>query len=306
MQAIIPNIWCTRNAQEAGEFYAGIFDKASSYVEARYPETDLPEFQRSFAGAPQVVGLEIDGTRLTLINAGDEFRPNPALSFMLNFDPLMWDGSDTRARQYFDRVWERLSDGGEILMPLGKYGFSARYGWVQDRYGVSWQLILTDPNGEPRPFLMPVLLFGGEAQNRANEAVDFYLDVFDGSQLGRRELYGESHEAVTTQGPVTPESVLFSDFRLGEQWFVAMDSAVAQPVSFTAGVSLEVRCRDQGEIDRLWNALSAVPAAEQCGWLSDRFGVSWQIVPEHIDELMQRPGAYAKILQMKRIVIADF
>jgi predicted 3-demethylubiquinone-9 3-methyltransferase (glyoxalase superfamily) len=67
-----------------------------------------------------------------------------------------------------------------------------------------------------------------------------------------------------------------------------------------------VQCEDQAEIDRLWNALSAVSEAEQCGWLKDRYGVSWQIVPTDMAELMARPGAFEHMLELKKLVIADF
>lgn len=85
-----------------------------------------------------------------------------------------------------------------------------------------------------------------------------------------------------------------------------MDSGVEQDFSFTAGVSLEVRCEDQDEIDRLWSALSAVLEAEQCGWLADKYGVSWQIVPKSMGDLMERPGAHATLLNQKKIVIAEY
>ena len=165
--------------------------------------------------------------------------------------------------------------------------------------------MLTDPAGDPRPFILPALMFGGPAQNRAAEAVDHYLAAFSGGSfgtcaLGNRALYTEAF------GPVVPGSVQFSDFRIGDQWFVAMDAGMEQDFTFDCGVSLLVHCKDQAEIDRLWERLSAVPEAEQCGWLADRFGVSWQIVPENMEELMQRPHAFEHMLEMKKLVIADF
>lgn len=311
MQKIIPNIWCNENAEEVGTFYAAAFNGiapggSSSSVEARYPgaEDGLADFQLGLAGSPLTVAVEIAGARLTLINADDTFAPNPSISFMLNFDPLFFDGSEETARARIDQLWATLADGGTTLMPLGEHPFSAHYGWVQDRFGVSWQLMLTDPRGEPRPFLIPSLLFGGTAQNRAAEAVDHYVSVFQATgtdaALGNRVFYPDA------KGPVTPESVMFSDFRVGDEWLVAMDSGVEQPFSFGGGVSFEVACRDQVEIDQLWDALSTVPEAEQCGWLADFAGVSWQIVPENMSELMERPNAYAKMMDMKKLVIADF
>lgn len=307
MQKIVPNIWCTRNAEDVGAYYRDVFEDlapggADAAIESRYPGqgAGLADFQLEFAGAPLTVAVTIADTRLTLINAGDEFAPNPAVSFMLNFDPLLFDGDATLARQGLDELWSRLSEGGFVLMPIDAYAFSKRYGWVQDRYGVNWQLILTDPEGEPRPFLVPALTFSGSAQNLAAETVDHYLGLFADSALGQRVTYPEQ------TGPATAGSVMFSDFAIGDQWFTAMDSAVDQPFTFTPGVSLEVQCEDQAEIDRLWEALSAVPEAEQCGWVQDHAGVSWQIVPANMGELMLRPNAYAKLMEMKKIVIADF
>lgn len=300
MQKIIPNIWFNKNAEEAGEFYAAAFPRATTSVGARYPETGLLDFQQEFAGQALVVHLEIEDYRLTFINAGPEFTPNPSISFMLNFDPLRFDGDEAQARAGMDRLWAALAEGGTVLMPLQEYPFSAHYGWVQDRYGVSWQLMLTDPAGEPRPFVIPNLLFGGAAQNHAREAIEFYTSLFEDSRIGTLAEYPEQ------TGPATAGSLMFADFQLAGQWFATMDSGTDQAFSFDCGVSLEVDCADQAEIDRFWGAMSAVPEAEQCGWLADQFGVSWQIVPANMGELMQRPDAYEHMMQMKKIVIADF
>lgn len=300
MQKIIPNIWFNKNAEEAGEFYAAAFPRATTSVGARYPGTGLLDFQQEFAGQALVVHLEIEDYRLTFINAGPEFTPNPSISFMLNFDPLRFDGDEAQARAGMDRLWAALAEGGTVLMPLQEYPFSAHYGWVQDRYGVSWQLMLTDPTGEPRPFVIPNLLFGGAAQNHAREAIEFYTSLFEDSRIGTLAEYPEQ------TGPATADSLMFADFQLAGQWFATMDSGTDQAFSFDCGVSLEVDCADQAEIDRFWGAMSAVPEAEQCGWLADQFGVSWQIVPANMGELMQRPDAYEHMMQMKKIVIADF
>lgn len=298
-QRIVPNVWCNRNAEEAGAFYARVFRPATSTVGARYPD-DAPDWQGEFRGEALTVDVVIDGFLITLVNAADEFAPNPAISFLVNVDPLRYGGDEREARADFDRMWDALVDGGEVLMERDAYPFSARYGWVQDRYGVSWQLILTNPEGEPRPFVIPQLMFCGPAQNRGREAVEWYRSLFEGSRLGLVAEYPEQ------TGPASAGSVMFGEFQLADQWFAFMDSAVEQPFTFVPGVSLEVRCDDQAEIDRLWGALSAVPEAEQCGWLADRYGVSWQIVPANLAELMTRPNAYEHMMAMKKLVIADF
>lgn len=304
MQKIVANIWSSRRAEEAGNFYAAAFPGASMEIESRYPETGLLDFQLGLAGAPLTVAVDIPepagaGTRLVLINAGEEFSPNPSISFMLNFDPALV-GGDRAARAALDKVWGALIVGGKVMMPLEAYPFGPRYGWVEDRYGVSWQLVLGDGAGERRPFVVPTLMFGGAAQNRAAEALSFYTSVFTDAAVGATFPYEEA------TGPATASALMFGEFRIGEQWFAVMDSGVEQEFSFTCGLSLEVKCEGQAEIDRLWDALSAVPEAEQCGWLADKFGLSWQIVPVNMGELLERDGGFERMLQMKKLVIADF
>lgn len=184
-------------------------------------------------------------------------------------------------------------------MPLGEYPFSQRYGWVSDRYGVSWQFILTNPEGEPRPFIIPSLMFGNRAQNRAKEAIDFYTSVF-GGRVGDLAPYPEQ------TGPATAGSLMFGEFELSGQWFAAMDSGVEQDFTFDPGVSLMLECADQAELDRYWEQLSVDPEAEVCGWCVDKFGLSWQVVPVNLGELMTRPNAYAKLMGMGKIEIAAF
>ncbi len=299
MQTIIPNIWFTRNAEEAGTYYASIFDDAASSVTARYPD-EVPAWQAEFAGAVLVVDVAISGYHLTLINAGGEFRPNPSISFMLNFDPLMFGGDEAAARARLDALWARLADGGSALMDIDEYPWSKRYGWIQDRYGVSWQLMLTDPTGDPRPFVIPQLMFSSSVVGKARDAATFYTQLFDDAALGLIAEYPEP------SGAAPAGAVMFGEFRIGTQWFSMMDDGSGGDNPFTPAVSLEVQCQDQAEIDRYWEALTAVPEAEQCGWLADKWGVSWQIVPANMGELMQRPNAYEHMLAMKKIVIDDF
>ncbi|MBN9608309.1 MAG: hypothetical protein BGO26_20245 [Actinobacteria bacterium 69-20] len=293
MQSIVPCIWFDHTAQQAAEFYTSVFPSGRIIDIQRYPTEGLPDFQAEMAGQPLVVQFELAGYEFTGINAGPEFQVNPSISFLLNFDPSV----DPDAKQHLDRLWAALSDGGTALMPLASYPFSPHYGWIADRYGVSWQLMLTDPAGDRRPFITPSLLFGQTNQGRAAEAIDRYTSLFNGA-------VGTMVHQPDTAGPVAGE-VMFADFQLAGQWFSAMDSA-GHDFTFNPGVSFMVRCADQGEIDRLWDALSAVPAAEQCGWLVDRYGVSWQIVPAALGDLMAKPGAYPKLMQMKKIDIAAF
>lgn len=287
MQRITPNIWCNGTADEARDFYLEAF--AGSLVEqTTYPTEGLLDFQRPMAGKTLTNEISLGGFHLILVNAGAEFRPNPSINFFVNFDPSVMD--DPRER--LDALWAALSDGGRVLMELGEYNHSPHYGWVEDKFGVSWQLMLTNPEGDPRPFIVPQLMFGGAAQGRAEEAIQVYTGVFADSAVGNVVKYPDT------------DAVVFSDFTLMGEWFAAMDSAVEQDFTFTEGVSLMVQADGQEEIDRLWDTLAE--QEQPCGWLKDRFGVSWQIVPDNLGELMQRPGAYGKLMGMSKIAIDEF
>jgi len=296
MRTITPNLWFDHDAAEAVEFYTSVFPDSRTTRTVRYPTEGLPDFQKDFAGKVLTIELELGGQPFMAINAGPEFRFNHSVSFIVNFDP----SRDDDARAHLDELWAALSEGGEALMPLDEYPFSRRYGWVQDRYGLSWQLMLTDPEGAPRPFLTPSLMFAGVNTNRARDAVEFYASVFPDSQVGLLAPYPEQ------TGPAQAGSLMFGEVRLDGEWFAVMDSGVEQNVLFNEAVSFSVACRDQEEIDYYWGRLSHVPEAEQCGWCKDQFGLSWQIVPAAMDELMSRPGAYEAMMQMKKLVIAEF
>lgn len=296
---ITPNLWFEGNAPEAVEFYTSVFDDGKIVSTTNYPhskEEGLADFQLDLAGKPLVIEFEAAGQKFAAINAGPEFKPTPAISFFLNFDP----SRDDNAREHLDAMWAKLSEGGEALMPLQEYPFSKHYGWIKDRFGYSWQLILTNPDGDPRPFIVPSFMFCGPVQNQCAEAMEYYLSVFKDSKKGVTSLYEEPN------GTVEKGSVMFADFMLSNQWFAAMDSGGPQPFTFNEAISLQVDCVDQAEIDYFWDKLSADPASEQCGWCKDKYGVSWQIVPAKMGELMQRPNAFAKLMEMHKIVIADF
>jgi len=296
MRTITPNLWFDHDAAEAVEFYTSVFPDSCTTRTVRYPTEGLPDFQKDFAGEVLTVELELGGQPFMAINAGPEFRFNQSVSFIVNFDP----SRDDDARAHLDELWAALSEGGEALMPLDEYPFSKRYGWVQDRYGLSWQLMLTDPEGEPRPFLTPSLMFAGVNTNRARDAVEFYASVFPDSRVGLLAPYPEQ------TGPAQAGSLMFGEVRLAGEWFAVMDSGVEQNVLFNEAVSFSVACRDQEEIDYYWDRLSHVPEAEQCDWCKDQFGLSWQIVPAAMDELMSRRGAYESMMRMKKLVIAEF
>lgn len=295
-QKITPNLWFDGNAKEAVDFYTSAFTDGKINTTVNYPAEGLLDFQKDMAGKVLTVDFELGGCQFTAINAGPEFKFNQSTSFMLNFDPSQ---NDT-AKEDLDELWNKLVDGGEVMMELGEYPYSKRYGWLKDRYGLTWQFILTDPTGEPRPFIIPSLLFNSENTNKAEEAIAFYKTVFKDVRDGTIARYPEA------TGPAKEGSIMFADFMLENQWFAAMDSGVEMNAPFNEAVSFMIICKDQEEIDYYWEKLSVVPESEQCGWCKDQFGVSWQVCPENMGELMEKPNAFANMMQMKKIVIADF
>jgi predicted 3-demethylubiquinone-9 3-methyltransferase (glyoxalase superfamily) len=269
-QLIVPHLWYDKEAKEAAQFYVSIFPDSKM--------SDVTTIHDTPSGDSNIVSFELWGQKFMAISAGPHFKINPSISFMVNFDP----SREKDASEKIDEVWNKLSQGGVALMPLGKYPFSEKYGWVQDKYGLSWQLILTNPEGEERPAIIPSLLFVGDQCGNAEEAITFYLSVFKNAKQGQIARYPKGME------PDKEGTIMFADFMLENQWFTAMDSAHEHHFSFNEAISFMVYCDTQEEIDTYWEKLSAVPEAEQCGWLKDQFGVSWQIVPRKMDEMMSK------------------
>lgn len=297
MQKITPNLWFNGNAREAVDFYISAFPDSEITSGSKYPSsTDqgLAEFQQNLAGQDLTIDFRIGDQVFTAINAGPEFSPTPANSFFVNFDPL----HDESARQHLDELWQKLSEGGKVLMELGEYPFSQHYGWVQDRYGFSWQLILTNSEGDPRPFIIPSWLFTDTTKNVGEEALAYYASVFPDSRLGTIARRPEGQEPVG--------SLLFGEANLAGQWVSGMDSGPGHEFTFNEAVSYVITCKDQADIDYYWEKLSAVPESEQCGWCKDKFGISWQIVPETMEELMQKPGAFKTLMNQHKILIEEY
>jgi predicted 3-demethylubiquinone-9 3-methyltransferase (glyoxalase superfamily) len=179
-----------------------------------------------------------------------------------------------------DALWEKLSKGGTPLMPVGAYPFSERYGWTQDRYGLSWQVIFTGGSAIQQK-ITPTLMFTGGVCGKAEEAIRHYASVFHNSKIGDIFRYGRGED------PEKEGTIKFAPFTLDGQQFAAMDSARGHNFDFNEAISFMVYCDTQDEIDYYWEKLSVVPAAEQCGWVKDRFGLSWQIVPRMMETIFK-------------------
>lgn len=283
MQQIIPHLWFDKEATEAAAFYVTVFPE--SKVTHTMLLRDTP------SGDCDLLSFELWGQEFMAISAGPLFKFNPSVSFMVHYDPQFFGNGDDaiqEARQSLDKAWEQLSEGGKALMPLQEYPFSKHYGWVQDKYGVSWQLMLTAPGGFPRPTIVPSLMFTGDKAGTAEEAGQFYVSVFRDAQPGNVSRYPAGSE------PDQEGTMMYSDFRLLDKWFAAMDSAYPHGFDFNESISFMIPCADQQEIDYYWEKLSADPASEQCGWLKDKYGLSWQVTSEWL-EMTMREGTQEQI-----------
>lgn len=285
MQKLTPYLWFDKDAKEASELYTSLLP--GSRIKDATTIHDTP------SGSVDILTVELAGLGFTLMSAGPLFRFTPAVSFLVACD----------TKQEVDKLWGELSKGGSALMELGQYPFSKRYGWVQDRYGLSWQVMLAE-GGDVQQRVIPTLLFAGSACGKAEKAINFYASVFRDAKIGEILRYVNGEE------PDTKGTIKHAAFTLENVEFAAMDSARVHDVAFNEAISFMVNCGSQEEIDYYWDKLSAVPEAEQCGWLKDRYGLSWQIVPRVLGEMIKdRDKARvarvtAAFLKMKKFDIA--
>lgn len=284
MQKITPHLWFDTEAREAAEFYTSIFPDSEI--------TNVKTLHDTPSGDTDIVSFVLSGQPFTAISAGPLFRFNPSISFHVK----------CKTKGEVDAMWKKLSEGGTVLMELGEYPFSEWYGWTQDKYGLSWQVIVAG-DSEIKQKITPVLLFVGDVCGKAEEAVSFYASVFHNSEVNVLSRYRKGEE------PDKDGTIKYAHFTLEGQEFGAMDSALAHAFNFNEAISFMVTCDTQEEIDYFWERLSAVPEAEQCGWLKDQYGLSWQIVPAGMDEMMES-GDEAQLarvteafLQMKKFDI---
>jgi len=269
---IYPCLWFDGNAKTAAEFYCSVFENTAISTEN-----------------PLVVTFESAGQKFMLLNGGPHFKLNPSISFFVVFETI----------EEVDKTWEKLLNSGSVLMPLDKYEWSEKYGWVQDKFGVNWQLSAGKLEDVGQKFT-PSLLFTNAMAGKAEQAVQFYTSVFANSSVRGILKYTANDQDI--EG-----NVKHAQFSLGNQVFMAMDSSWPHEFSFNEAISLVVDCETQQEIDYYWGKLSAVPEAEQCGWLKDQFGVSWQIVPVILGELMSDLSRSERVInafmQMKKFDI---
>ncbi|MCT3805039.1 VOC family protein [Elizabethkingia anophelis] len=273
---IFPCLWCNGDAKESAEFYCQVFGGKIT------------------VDTPVVINIELFGQKLMLLNAGPQFEKNPSISFLINC------ASEEDVQHY----WDQLSEGGMVLMELDSYPWSKKYGWIKDKYGTTWQLYFGEMQ-EQR--LVPTLMFMHRNNGKAMEAMEFYTSTFPESKIEgvlKCKDGGENGE--------DPENVQHAQFVINNYMLSCMDSSLDHKFDFNEGISLVIMTNDQKETDHLWNTLISGGGRESmCGWLKDRYGVSWQIVPKKLIELMNDtdPAKSQKVVQamlkMQKIIIAD-
>lgn len=268
---IHPCLWYDGNAKAAAAFYCSIFQDSAITTDT-----------------PMVVKWKMAGQTFMGLNGGPMFSQNPSVSMMVTCEE----------NAEIDRLWGKLSDGGMVMMPLGKYDWSEYYGFVQDKFGLSWQLYKGNYSYVNQK-ITPTFLFVGSSFGKAAAAVNFYTALFPNSATEGILLYKDD------EGPAAG-AVKHAQFILDDKVFMAMDGYGDHQFGFTEGISFVVECGSQEEIDFFWNSMTSDGGQESmCGWLKDKFGVSWQIIPGNIGAIMTDPVNGAKAMQalmkMKKI-----
>ena len=271
---LYPCLWFDGKISEATNFYCSLFSNSKKIAENNI-----------------VTKFEIEGTSIKLLNGGALFKVNASVSFFVKCE----------TKKEIDKIWGSLLDGGRVMMNLEKYPWSEYYGWIEDKYGVSWQLFFGSLGpGEQK--IIPCLLYTNNVFGRAEEALKWYSHIFKESKILNTDYYTEAEVPFTGK-------LKHGTFQLNNQQFAAMDGPGDHKFEFNEGVSFVVECNDQDEVDYYWEKLSDGGYEGQCGWLKDKFGVSWQIVPIELNKLMSDPitanKARSAFMKMKKFIIKD-
>ena len=276
---IFPCLWFNGDGKEAAVFYTEIFGGTIT--------TDTPV----------VINLNLFDQQFMILNAGPQFEKNASVSFMILCE----------TEEEVQKYWEKLAMDGIVLMELGEYPWSKKYGWVRDQFGVTWQIYLGEKQGDQK--IVPTLMFIHENNGKAQKAMNLYTSIFPNSKISGILKYGEG---VGNETHEIPENIQHAAFELDGYTFFCMDNSYDHQFDFNEGISMVVMTDDQEETDHLWNSLIANGGRESmCGWLKDPFGVSWQIVPKKLLELMngsdREKGTKVMnaMMQMNKIVIED-
>ncbi len=258
-----PCLWFDGQAKAAAAFYCGIF-----------PNSGM------LSHNPMVTVWELCGQKFMGLDGGPMFTPNPSVSFFVTCETT----------DELDDIWDKLSQDAQIMMPKGKYDWSEYYGFLQDKFGISWQ-IFQGKYSDVNQKIVPCFLFTDNSFGKANEAVQFYTTVFSNAKIDNISFYDEKE---------MPQKhiVKHAQFVLEGNVYMAMDGAGAHHFSFNEAISFVISCDTQEQIDYYWNTFTKDGGAESdCGWCKDKFGVSWQIVPSILEKLMSQPEKRDRVVQ---------
>jgi predicted 3-demethylubiquinone-9 3-methyltransferase (glyoxalase superfamily) len=263
-QSITPCLWYNGQAQEAATLYCSVFANA-----------------KITAQSPIVTAIDVSGQSFTLLDGGPMYQPNSSISFYYICE----------TEEQLNRIWDAFSKEGTLMMPLDKYPWSDKYGWIADKFGVSWQLALGKIS-DVGQMITPCFLFTGKQYGRVDEAIAHYAAVFKNTTVDGILRYGANEK------PDQEGKVKHAQINLDGEKLMLMESAAAHQFTFSEGVSLTVHCENQQQIDYYWENLTAGGGQESmCGWLKDRFGVSWQIIPTMLGKIMSDPSKAGKAAQ---------
>ncbi|TCB38077.1 VOC family protein [Acinetobacter sp. ANC 4910] len=266
---IYPALWFDNQALEAFEFYCSVF-----------PNSMILEHN------PTVVKASLSNQCFIGINGGPYFLPNPAISFTVICD----------SRQEITALWQKLILGGASLIDLGHYSWNAYYGWVQDQFGYTWQLQLNNRD-KTQQHIIPNLLFCGIHQNQCSQALQYYQKIFPEFQRHQLLRYSSGDLKGKIQNSI---------FSLNHLKFIAKDSPDLHIFDFNESVSFVIPCKTQQEIDYYWNYFTEHGSESWCGWCKDVFGISWQVIPDNLAQILAtHPQAYSTLTRMKKIIIED-
>lgn len=291
-QKITPFLWFDDKAEEAMNFYVSVFPNSEITLLKRWPSNTPFPVESTKPGTVQSGSFILDGRQFYAFDAGPMFRFNSSISFFAVFETAT----------EVDAVWNKLIEGGETLMPLDAYKWSERYGWLTDRFGISWQIYkgkLEDVGQR----ISPLLMFSGKQRGKAEEAMKMYMSFF-------KDAVNDGVSKNTDGDPGPKGLVNHGQFRIMGQTFMVMDNGFENEMPFNEAISFYVNCKDQQEVDYFWEKLTAKGEASQCGWLKDQFGVSWQIVPEFLtinmanDDSEKVQNMMQAMMQMKKLEVA--
>lgn len=286
-QKIVPFLWFDYNAEEAVNFYTSCFKNSKIKFTNYYDEASAKASGQA-ENSVLTVSFQLNGQEFIALNGGPVFKFTPAVSFFVTCE----------TEEELDELWGKLLMNGKVLMKLDAYPFSKKYGWVEDQFGLSWQLNLT---GDKQKINL-LLMFTGKQAGKAEEAINFYTSLFENSEVTNIFHYGADQKE--NEG-----NVVHARFSLDGEEFMAMDSGIKHDFTFTPAVSFFVYCDTQKEIDYFWEKLTDGGKEVECGWLEDKYGVSWQIVPAKMFSLLNNPDkakaerAMKAMMKMKKLDI---